>query len=519
METSCFSKKRALVIFTFFIIFMWSCAIPVPIAEQNFNQNLVGEEYAVFDLAAESIFIYQKEKKEKNEAFLLSLQKNSEGKSQNKTWYESAKTANETGSDLTSKIETIWRQIVYQSGGNDAKGHPLGSDQKLVAEKILFQRKQASELQLRISEAKQAWLNLIPSQDKSRIENAMPNFLKNENWVEENTKDLQIGVLQLSFAHLTFGVEKAKEEMLIYFWEKINSPPLVFDRFQVMSNPRKSFVKKGEIYETEIYLSPILNPFGDENMTAVINGQTFPFRDGVAKYKVTASSIGKRKINAQIKVKDPLTGDIKFYEKPFEYKVGEDAIHLSVSKMNVFYIGVDNPITISAPGVSFSNLKVTVSGGGGARIRKIGGEGNYNVTVTRPTRLGEEVKINLETNGFLRSLLFRVKQLPNPVAQLGNSQSGAMGVDQFKAQAGVLAILHNFDFDAKCKIQGFIISRIPIEGDRIEVINKGARYSVVGRKLIDEAIPGDIFTFDKVKARCPGDLAGRMVNSMVFKIK
>lgn len=518
MKTAYFFQKRNLGLY-FLLILMWGCAVPVPIAEQNFNRNLEGEEYAVFDLAAESIFIYQKEKKEKNEAFLLSIKKDANEKPENKNWFDSAKAINEIGLDLTSKVEEIWDQIVYQSGGKDAKGHPLGADQKMVAEKFLFDKSQAYELQYEIMEVKEEWLKLIPSQDRGRIENALPDFFKNKNWLAEKTKDLQIGVMQLSFAHLIFGIEKTKEDLLIYFWEKINSPPIAFDRLQVMANPRKSFVKKGENYEADIYLSPILNPFGDENMTAVVNGQIFPFRDGVAKYKVATSSMGEKKYNVQIKVQDPLTGEVRSYEKPFEYKVGEDAIHVAASKMNVLYIGVDNPVSIFAPGVPASNLKIKVSGGGGGRIKKSGSLNQYNVNVTRPTKLGSELKITVEANGISATEYFRVKRMPDPVAKVGKSQGGAMGVGEFKAQGGVGAFLENFDFDARCQIQGFMMTRIPNELDRVEVVNRGARYSKESKDLIGKALPGDIYTYDNVKVKCPGDAAGRKINSMVFKIK
>ena len=287
---------------------------------------------------------------------------------------------------------------------------------------------------------------------------------------------------------------------------------MAFDRLQVMTNPRKSFIKKGENYEADIYLSPILNSFDDENMTAVINGQTFSFQNGVAKYKVAANSIGEKKYNVQIKVQNPLTGEVRFYEKPFEYKVGEDAIQVSAVKMNVLYIGVDNPISVFAPGVNSNNLKVSVSGGG-AQISKR--NHYYNLTVTKP---GECI-ITVEANGMITTSYFRVKRIPDPVAQLGNSQGGKMGVGEFKAQAGVPVILHNFDFDARCKVQGFILTRIPKNEDRIEVVNQGARYSADAKKIISEALPGDVYTFEEVKAKCPGDPAGRMINSMVFKIK
>lgn len=190
-----------------------------------------------------------------------------------------------------------------------------------------------------------------------------------------------------------------------------------------------------------------------------------------------------------------------------------DCISISPNKMNVLYIGVDNPVSISAAGVNSQSLKVSVSGGGG-RLKK-GIKNHYNLTVTK----SGECIIKVEVNGVISTSHFRVKRIPDPVAQLGNSQGGTMGIGEFKAQGGVPAILHNFDFDAKCKIQGFILTRIPENGNRVEVVNRGARYVAEARELINEALPEDIYAFNKVKAKCPGDAAGRKINSMVFKVK
>ncbi len=195
-----------------------------------------------------------------------------------------------------------------------------------------------------------------------------------------------------------------------------------------------------------------------------------------------------------------------------------DCISISPSRMNILYIGVDNPIMIDAPGVDPNTLKISVSGGGGGTLKK-GRNNLYLVNVTKPAPSGQECEIRVSAQGVEAIEKFRVKRIPDPMAMVSSSKGGVMGAGEFKAQGGVHAKLDNFDFDALCKIQGFIITRIPKIGDRVEVINRGPRYSVESKKIINEASPGDIYTYDKVKARCPGDPAGRMINSMVFKIK
>ncbi len=189
--------------------------------------------------------------------------------------------------------------------------------------------------------------------------------------------------------------------------------------------------------------------------------------------------------------------------------------HVSVNaeKMNVFYIGVDNPVRIQANGVDPNDLNVSVTGGG-AQIRKTGAN-SYNVTVSSPG----EVRINVSGAEVRTSFTFRAKRIPDPVARLSSSSGDEMGNGEFKAQGGLGAFLDNFDFDAACAIQGFTLTYIPRRQDAITVQNAGARYNDVARRLVNQAKPGDIYLFTDVKARCPGDNAGRPINSLAFIIK
>ena len=48
--------------------------------------------------------------------------------------------------------------------------------------------------------------------------------------------------------------------------------------------------------------------------------------------------------------------------------------------MNVFYVGVDNPISVAAAGVSSNDLKVSVTNGTARNT----GRGQYDITVSNP---------------------------------------------------------------------------------------------------------------------------------------
>lgn len=143
------------------------------------------------------------------------------------------------------------------------------------------------------------------------------------------------------------------------------------------------------------------------------------------------------------------------------------------------------------------------------------GGGWYSASVTQPG----ETRVNVQKDEQRASFTFRVKRIPDPVARVSNSTGGQMGSGEFKAQGGVGAYLDNFDFDATCTVVGYNLVYVARRQDPVESINTGARYNDQSRRLISLAKPGDLYYFDNVRAKCPGDPASRMINSLVFNIK
>ncbi len=196
-----------------------------------------------------------------------------------------------------------------------------------------------------------------------------------------------------------------------------------------------------------------------------------------------------------------------------QIQVTPDVISATASKMNVLYIGVENPVKLNIPSVALNSLQVTGTGGG-VKVKKVS-DRNYILTVRKPG----ETTLSITGKGYKKDIPFKVKRIPDPVARVGKSAGGAMGNGEFKAQGGVGAFLDDFDFDARCSIQGYRLTRVAKRQDPVESLNSGARYNAKSKRLIRMAKPGDTYLFTNVKARCPGDPAGRRINTMVFNIK
>ena len=294
---------------------------------------------------------------------------------------------------------------------------------------------------------------------------------------------------------------------------KAGGKEIVFDKFFPVINAEKAYVIKGEKFNAKVSLGAYSSDIKPENVRLTVNGRAVRMNeDGTADISETAGSTGTKTLKLSASVTNPLTGEVQSSTDEFKYEVGVRSAAVSADKMNVFYMGVDNPVSVSVAGANSNEVKVSASGG---TITKTG-NGKYNVRVANPG----DVRISVSGGGMPSTPFdFRAKRIPDPVARLGNMEDGSIGNGTFKAQKGVIAWLDNFDFDAKCKIDGFEVTRVPKRQDPVTAPNRGGTLSGKADNIVNAAKPGDQYFFRNIKARCPGDKAGRKVNSLVFTIK
>ena len=388
-----------------------------------------------------------------------------------------------------------------------------------------------AELKQRIEDTRQKFLTLIDEEDRARFEANMPLAIDDETWRNSidkskktwedfNFRQMPLGATLPIFRKFINDTKATEAAVLNYLMGKVGGEDIVLDQFKVVSSPKKTYVINGERFETEVFLSAAASKESNTDITIKVNGANMQVdEEGAAQFSQTASGVGIKKYRAEISVRNPVTNELDTYEGEFEYEVGERSVSVSATKMNVFYMGVPNPVEVSAAGVASGDVRVSMSGAGGGSISK-NADGTYTVQVSGPpTKVGEFASINVNAPGLEASKQFRVKRIPNPVAKLSTKVGGAMSTGEFKAQGGVSAVLENFDFDARCEIIGFQLVRVAPRSDPEFATNGGARYSGDSRRIVDKARPGDRYFFENVKAKCPGDKAGREINSMVFNIR
>ncbi len=429
---------------------------------------------------------------------------------------------NQLSNEFVGYIEEIRKNLFEKAGGQNPKipDQPKDIRNKDITTKMFVNEGLGNEIMGKITETRNEIIKLVDN-DATTVAalslnvEELPSGTKAKNWSEFKFKQMPVSAVFPLLGKIQSDAKSSATAALNYCATKVQGTDLKFDKFIPGVNPKKNYVILGENFEAEVFLSAFSSKA--DNISISAGGRQLALKDGIGTFTDKPSSVGEKKYNVTINLRNPTTGKTESVSKEFSYEVGQRSVAVQLDKMNVFYIGVDNPISVSAAGVPSTQVKVTGSGGG-INLSPAGAAGKYNVKVTTPG----EATITVAGGGVSQTFPFRVKRIPDPNPRLGGNpknKGGTMGNGEFKAQGGMSAILEGFDFDAKCDVVGFDFAYLAKRQDPITKINAGARWSGEIAELIQKAKPGDAYFFDDVKCKCPGDIAARNIGSISYKIK
>jgi gliding motility-associated protein GldM len=334
------------------------------------------------------------------------------------------------------------------------------------------------------------------------------------NWEAFTFGYMPVAALYPLFTKWQNDAYSSETAVIGFLADKMGKLELKFDQFAVFASSQKPYVLVGETYTATVSMGAMSSQAG-LNMSA--GGSSLKVTNGEGVYTAKASSVGTQKYNAKVSFTNPATNETVSVARDFFYEVGTPSVNVSADKMNVFYIGVDNPISIAAAGVSSNDVGVSAAGGG-AVLKAGSNKNNYIVNANQQGEATISVS-DKKAGKTLGSFKFRVKRIPDPVVKLAGKLGGAMGTGEMKAQLGLIPVLENFDFDAKCEIQSYILYYTKKRQDPAEIKGTGGRFADQALAAVKAAAIGDQYQFVDVKAKCPGDGAGRPVNSLAFTIK
>ena len=200
----------------------------------------------------------------------------------------------------------------------------------------------------------------------------------------------------------------------------------------------------------------------------------------------------------------------KVYDFKSSFEVGVPSFAVSADKMNVFYMGVDNPVSVSAPMPKFTASGPGLSKSGKGWIMRPKKPGNVKINVTG---VDEATGKNIAVG----SKEFRVKRIPTPVAFVAG-KTGTITLSKSQLGNGVIqAKLEGFVFDLRVKCKSFELGTT-VNGDYKNVKITGNKMNSNAKSLIKRSSRGQRFYLEKMAVKMPDGRTVTMGN-MTVKIK
>ena len=282
-----------------------------------------------------------------------------------------------------------------------------------------------------------------------------------EHWENLNFQTLPLVAVICILSEFQVNVRNAETEVLNYLYSQIDASSFKFNKLTAIVIPNSNYITQGSSYEAKVFISATDTTQSPE----ITVGGTKLILDETGKglYKVGATSIGPKKWGGIIALNAP-DGSIKNYPFESSYVVGEPNVIVSPTAMNIMYMGINNPIDVSVPGVSPDKIKIRVVNGSVTteKVKNPKGVNFKGTWAVKPNAIGQNVQVivTADLNGKPMQYApyeFRVKAIPPPIAQFAQRSQGKVPRATAAAQQGVFAILPDFDFDLQYQITGFTI--------------------------------------------------------------
>jgi gliding motility-associated protein GldM len=412
-----------------------------------------------------------------------------------------ARDASKIANELNSYIEEIKAELIKKGGGVNPDIDDVNARESLdISSEVMINDKKANILKEKIESTKAKLLTLLGKDSvgvnfslNANDPKPVKGFL-NKTWQNAYFGEgIPLGAALTTLAKIQADNKNAENEVVKRILGKVDQAQVTLNQFKAIAVAPTSYVLAGQQYKAEIFLTAYDQ---NSNPTITVGGSAIPTANGVGTYTTTASGEGLRTWTGQLLVKQ-VEGPPKMYPITGSYMVAKPSAVVSPDKMNVLYIGIANPLSVSAPGVPKESIKVSMSGGSVS-----GSNGHYTANVSSPGTIAK-VTVLGDKGMVLGTSEFRVKRIPDPKAMFAGKSGGKTSAANIRAQDRLFAKLDNFEFDAKFNVTRFNLIIIKPRQDAITLTTTGGELSGAMRSAMNSVTPGTTVVFQDIIAVGP----------------
>lgn len=434
-------------------------------------------------------------------------------------WYPRAQEATNLSKGVYNYIQELKDRILKEAGGDPKDPNkPFKESDLDITTRILITKGEGKKLEQKLKEYRAAMLKIDPSIDSAfnatlpiSLEKPASNTKAGKTW-EGAYFHMVPTVAGLTILSKFQNDVKTSENRVVQFCHnKVGEVNVVFDSYAAIIGQSSNYLMPGQ----EIEITAGVGAFSKKAQpNIVINGQVVPIgEDGAAHTKLPAGAIGSHSVPVRISYMNQETGKMETIERTIPYTVGQANASIALDKMNVLYIGVDNPVSIAASGGGDDKVNASINNGTLTRVSP----GKY---VARVSKIDDNTLITVSVDGKTAGASqFRVRTVPEAQAYVGGQSSGSeVSAGAFKAQPGVAAGIKNFPFQLEYEVLSYNFT-CDTDDDIVSIPVNGALFQGAVKRAIDQHVKaGRMVTIENIKVKGPD---GRVttVPSIFYYIK
>src|SRR5690606_15556829 len=270
---------------------------------------------------------------------------------------------------MYNRLEDLKNQLRKEAGYKEDKGEESFNISNIDAASRLFEKQgEGEKLLAELTTFKNDILQVDP-EIKAEFENKLPINLEippSQTGAKSQTWSQAYFHMTPAIAALTIlskfqnDVKNAENQIITFCHNKIGEVTVRFDKFGFVGGLSSTYLMPGENLKVYAGVGATSSAAAPQ---VTINGRAVSLNsDGLAEVEIPGGGTGAHKVNVSIRYVDQ-DGQQQTINKVLDYAVGAPSgVSVSADKMNVLYIGVENPLTITA-GVGSEKVNASFNAG------------------------------------------------------------------------------------------------------------------------------------------------------------
>lgn len=431
-------------------------------------------------------------------------------------WYEKGVRLRDESSSLFNTIDSLKTEIARQADGPEGKFTGIVNLDDLEAASVSMLNPTSNHgrrLRQRVESYRTFVAELIADSAKRNAVIKMlstdvantPGTIGPVSWENKMFDNMPAVAAVTLLTKLQNDIRQAESEALTNLITNVDIGDVRVNELNAYVIPNSNMVMRGGKYTASIVLAAIDTT---QRPTVYVNGTKLANDRGLLE--ITAGSVGNHEYSGYIEV---AKGDGTIAKHPFSssYTVMEPMATISATMMNVLYAGIDNPISISVPGVPMNAVNATMTNGTLTR------SGDHWVAHSGKVGTEAVISVSAQIDGRSQpvgSMNFRVRKLPDPtpfipIKDAQGNPAQYKGSPKRISKAALMAAetldaaIDDDLLNVSYSVVSFSTVFYDSMGNAIPEVSNGASFSPRQKEQFKRLKPGRSFFISNVKAKGP----------------